>query len=253
MTARHSHRERPLPPLMLSWHELPLRVIHGSKQQRRPAWFQQHSAAHSGPTQQPFDLCAHVRTLLADIVERCPEYRHLQVPRILVSVTQSRGNGAHGLQARVTPLRFRQGQLIRQRRGVPFHIQRYFLGEQEFLYLLTFCVPRYLNADFDQKIVTLFHELHHIGPAFDGDLRRHDGRYQFHTHSQRDYDRHMVEHARSYLATRPEPSVYGFLRMDFAQPCKSHGTVTGVVVPRPKMIPLIGPYAAAAACQGIVP
>ena len=59
------------------------------------------------------------------------------------------------------------------------------------LYVMTFCLPRFLNQDFDEKIVTLFHELYHISPAFDGDLRRHGGRYQVHTHSQKNYDEEM--------------------------------------------------------------
>jgi hypothetical protein len=110
--------------------------------------------------------------------------------------------------------------------------------------LLTFCLPRYLEQDFDQKFITLFHELFHISPAFDGDLRRHGGRYQFHTHCQRSYDRRMVEYAREYLAGRPDPRLFGFLRMNFAQLQQRHGSVTGIIVPRPKIVPLVGPHAA---------
>ena len=181
-----------------------------------------------------------------DIGLRSPSLQHLlRATRILVSVTQARGNTKHGLLARVTPLRFARGQLIRERRGVPFHIQRYFLGEHEFLYLMTFCLPRFLDQDFDQKMITLFHELNHIGPAFDGDLRRHMGRYKFHSHSQREYDQHAAHCAREYLAMRPVPELHGFLRMNFAQLQQRHGVIVGVVVPRPKIIPLVGPHAAA--------
>lgn len=143
------------------------------------------------------------------------------------------------MQARVTPLRFKNGALIRKRRGVPFHIQRFFLGEHEYLYLMTFCLPRFLDQDFDQKFITIFHELYHISPAFDGDLRRHEGRYAFHSHSKRAYDERMVEYAREYLAGKPDPSVHAFLRLDFAQLQERHGAVTGIVVPRPKMIPIL--------------
>jgi hypothetical protein len=245
---RNTGRRGSLPPLILRWQEpdapLPMQVIRGESRNRVLAWFDRHSAAPSGPAEQPFDFCAHVRRLLADIAERCPDFKHIQAPRILVTATQARGKQKHGLQARVTPLRFRHGALIRQRRGVPYHIQRYFLGAHEFLYLLTFCLPRYLDQDFDQKFVTLFHELHHMSPAFDGDLRRHPGRYQFHTHSQHEYDQDMVQFSRAYLARNPDPALFGFLRMNFAQLQARHGTVTAVVVPRPKIIPLVGPYAA---------
>jgi hypothetical protein len=238
-------------PLILRWQEphdpLPMRAIQATRRQRTLAWFEGPSNADSGqPSAGPFHFCVSVQRLLMDITLRCADFRHIAAPRILVSVTQARGGSSHGLLARVTPLRFPKGTLTRQRRGVPFHIQRYFLGEHEFLYLLTFCLPRYLDQDFDQKLVTLFHELYHINPAFDGDLRRHEGRYHMHTHRQRDYDEQMVQYARAYLAGRPDPSLHGFLRMDFAQLQQRHGAITGIVVPRPKIIPLIGPHAAAA-------
>jgi hypothetical protein len=121
---------------------------------------------------------------------------------------------------------------------VTFQVQRYFHGATEFLYLVTFCLPRFLDQDFDDKMVTLFHELYHISPAFDGDLRRHHGRYSVHSHSQRRYDAHMAELAREYLSCGPDPRLLGFLRLNFGQLARRHGSVTGVVVPRPKMVPV---------------
>jgi hypothetical protein len=202
--------------------------------QEAPPWID------SGPTDRPFDFVGRVRVLLEDIVRRCPEVAHVQVPRVLVAVTQARSPRVHGLQARVTPLRFARGELTRPRRGVTYQVQRYFLGEHEFLYLLTFCLPRFLDQGFDEKLITLFHELYHIGPGFDGDLRRHDGRYALHTHRRCDYDRRMAELARAYLATAPDPALHGFLRLNFVQLRARHGAVHGVVVPRPKIIPLLG-------------
>jgi hypothetical protein len=99
-------------------------------------------------------------------------------------------------------------------------------------------LPRFQNQSFDDKFVTLFHELYHISPAFDGDLRRHGGRYAIHSHSQRHYDLHMAHLARSYLANGADPNLHAFLRLDFSQLQRRHGSVVGVVVPRPKLIPL---------------
>jgi hypothetical protein len=213
-------------------------------------WFEPHARADTGQQRAvSFDFCAGIQRLTADIAARCPDFGHLQASRILVTVIQARVPQSHGLQARVTPLRFANGSLTRRKRGVPFHIQRYFHGEHEFLYLMTFVLPRYLDLDFDHKLTTLFHELYHIGPAFDGDLRRHAGRYHQHSHSKRGYDEQMVHYARAYLASGADPSLHGFLRLNFAQLEERHGAVTGVLVPRPKMIPLIEPYVSAAASR----
>jgi hypothetical protein len=230
-------------PLVFRWHEpanpLPVKIIRPPVRASAalpgtsaPPWLA------TGPVEQPFDFCGFIGKLCADMVRRCEALRHVDVGRLLFGVIQARSHRAHGLQARVTPLRFRNGQVTRQRRGVTYQVQRYYVGSQEFLYLVTFCLPRFLDQDFDDKFITLFHELYHISPAFNGDLRRHSGRYALHSHSQRLYDRHMAGLARDYLAQKPDPALHGFLRLDFAQLAQRHGSVVGVVVPRPKLIPV---------------
>ncbi|MCS6851658.1 MAG: putative metallopeptidase [Gemmataceae bacterium] len=230
------------PPFVLHWDEatnpLPVRTIRGLG--LAPAIWPAAVPPYypSGPIGQPFDFCGHIRRLCADIVARCDELRHIDVNRLLFAVTQARSNRRFGLQARVTPLRFRDGRLIRRRRGVPYQVQRYFIDGQEILYLITFCLPRFLDQDFDDKFITLFHELYHISPAFDGDLRRHQGRYSIHSRSQKKYDAHMAHLARTYLRNGADPALHGFLRLNFAQLQQRHGSVLGVVVPRPKLLPL---------------
>lgn len=227
------------PPLTLHWKEtgtpLPCRPLRAHSQ--RP-YFEPAPWIATGEPGLPFVFGDHLRALCADIVQRCPELQHVDVDRLLFTVTQARNGHAHGLQARVTPLRFRNGQLLRRRNGVLWQVQRYFVDEREVMYLMTFCLPRFLDQDFDEKFVTLFHELYHISPAFDGDLRRHEGRYAIHSHSQRKFDDYMGCLARQYLADGADPRLHAFLRLDFNQLHRRHGSVLGVIVPRPKLIPL---------------
>jgi hypothetical protein len=227
--------------LVLRWRgQAPVRRLRSLTAGQLAHIYEANPAFDSGPVSLPFDFCSYVRRLLEDLVRQTPSLAHVQVNRILLAVSQARSARVHGLQARVTPLRFARGELTRQRHGVPYQVQRYFVDEHEFLYLMTFCLPRFLNQDFDDKLVTMLHELYHISPAFDGDLRRHDGRYQMHTHSQREYDCQMAGLARAYLATNPDPALHAFLRLNFAQLQMRHGAVLGIVVPRPKIIPLLG-------------
>jgi hypothetical protein len=182
--------------------------------------------------------------LCADIVAQCIELTHIDVSRLLFAITQARSGRAHGLQARVTPLRFAGGHLVRRRRGVTFQVQRYFVNHVEMLYLVTFCLPRFLDQEFDDKLITLFHELYHISPAFEGDLRRHAGRYDLHSHSKRAYDHYMAQLAREYLSNGADRPLHSFLRLNFAQLHHRHGGVVGVVVPRPRLIPILNPNGA---------
>jgi hypothetical protein len=232
-------------PFIFRWHEpdnpLPVRAVRApARPGLRPLGTAAPPWLGTGPAGRPFDFSGHVRRLCADIVRRSEPLRHVDVDRLLFAVTQARTGRKHGLQARVTPLRFRDGHLVRQRRGVMYQVQRYFVGGHEYLYLVTFCLPRFLDQDFDDKFITLFHELFHISPEFNGDLRRHEGRYALHSHSQRVYDRHMAGLARDYLAGRPDPELHAFLRLNFGQLHERHGSVTGIMVPRPKLIPVLG-------------
>jgi len=218
---------------------LPLRAITGPSRTRHhplalavPPWLE------TGATSKAFDFCARIRRLSADIVARSEPLGHIDVASVLFAVTQARGHRQHGLQARVTPLRCRDGSLTRCRDGAVCQVQRYFVGNREMLYVLTFCLPRFQNQDFDDKFVTLFHELYHISPLFNGDLRRHDGRCAIHTRSKRGFDEHMAHLARAYLAGGADPGLHAFLRLNFAQLQERHREVVGVVVPRPKLIPI---------------
>jgi hypothetical protein len=230
------------PPFVLHWraadNPLPVRLIRAAR----------HGAADNGdgrrwvppgPGERAFDFCTAVRRVCEDVVARCPELSHIDPSRLLFGATQARNHLHHGLQARVTPLRFPGGRLTRQRHGITYQVQRYLCGDVEYLYLVTFCLPRFLNQDFDSKLITLFHELYHISPAFDGDLRRYQGRYNIHSHSQRCYDERMGELARTYLAHHPDQSRLEFLRLDFAQLEQQYGGVAAVIVPRPKIVPLL--------------
>jgi hypothetical protein len=233
------------PPLSLHWSDpanpLPLRRLRALAAntppmpgREAPPWLA------TGPHGQPFDFCGHVRRLCEEIIRHCPELAHVDTGRILFTVIQARSCRRHGLQARVTPLRCRDGSLTRRRGGIAYQVQRYFASGREVLYLMTFCLPRFLDQDFDEKFITLFHELYHLSPEFNGDLRRHGGRGKFHSDSKREYDAHMADLARAYLASGPDPALHDFLRLNFAQLAQRHGSVVGVMVPRPKLVPLDG-------------
>lgn len=239
----HDEAPPPASPLVRCWNEtekpLPLRAIRApasSKASPFPAGAPPWPA--SGTNGKPFDFCASVQRLCADIVYRCKALDHVDVSRVLFATTQARSARPFGLQARVTPLRFRDGMLLKKRGNRTFQVQRYFVGAREMLYVMTFCLPRFLDQDFDDKLITLFHELYHINPAFDGDLRHHEGRYNLHSHSKRCYDEQMAHLARAYLADGADPALHGFLRLNFAQLQDRHGEVLGVVVPRPKLVPV---------------
>lgn len=176
--------------------------------------------------------------LCVDLCARLSEFRHVRMEEIAVTFAQTRSRVPHGLQAKLTPLRFEQGSLVMQRYGREWTVPRLFRGERELLYILTFYLPRFLEHSFREKMITVVHELYHISPEFNGDIRRLDGRYHVHSHSQKEYDLLMADLAEKYLRLNPPRELFEFLQCDFKTLQQRFGGVVGIKVPIPKLIPL---------------
>lgn len=185
-----------------------------------------------------------MRALCVDIVERVPEFHHVRMEQVAVCFAQARRRVPYGLQAKLTPMRFADGQLVTERPDGRWTVRRLFQGEQEILYLLTFYLPRFQDQSREEKLVTVCHELYHISPRFNGDIRRLAGRYHVHQHSQKEYDAQMAVFARQYLATRPSRAIWSFLEHDFETLSNTHGGVAGLRLPIPRLIRLEKPKAA---------
>lgn len=185
-----------------------------------------------------FDFTSAMRRLCIDVTCRLPEFSHVRMEQVAVSFAQARRPVPWGLQAKLTPLRFEGGSLTTFRRGSLYTIERWHDGDTELLYLLTFYLPRFLDQSFREKLITIVHELYHISPRFDGDIRRLAGHYHVHSHSQDQYDRRMGQFVDSYLALRPPAELYDFLRLGFRDLSRRHGRVVGIRVPIPRLLPL---------------
>ncbi len=189
---------------------------------------------------QGFDFSSAMDRLCRDITTRVGEFAHVRMDQVAVTFAQARRHVSYGLQAKLTPMRFEAGSLTTTRYGRQWTVQRLFdrSGENEILYILTFYLPRFLNHDFREKMITVVHELHHISPHFDGDIRRHPGRYHVHSHSQKEYDALCESFVDEYLRQGPPKECYRFLKSDFRTLVKQHGGVKGMRLPVPKLIPL---------------
>lgn len=190
--------------------------------------------AHGG-----FDFTTQMRLLCSDMTARVSDLRHIDMSRVALSFSQTRKATRHGLFASLTPLRFAGGKTETVRRGRRWTIQRLRDRQgKEMLYLLSFYLPRFLDLPFTEKLVTVVHELWHINPQFDGDLRRFEGRCYAHSSSKQQYDAEAAALVARYLNAGPPAALYGFLECSFQELVRRHGSVYGVKVPAPKLLPL---------------
>ena len=185
-----------------------------------------------------FNYTTRMRAVCVEIAQQVPELRHVDVSRVAFSFSQARNRSQWGVFASLTPLRFQGGAVRSVKRGRLYAIQQ--VNDPagcEMLYILTFYLPRFHDQTFREKLITIFHELWHISPLFNGDLRRHEGRCYVHTGSQANYDAHMGQLVDRWLeATRPLETLLDFLQDDFQTLFAKHGGVFGDRYQRPKLI-----------------
>ena len=186
-----------------------------------------------------FDFTRHIRAVCEDMVARLPELAHIDMSRVAISLSQARKSGSAGIHASLTPMRFKDGQRAGKHRG-RYYKSQLLLNKQggEMLYILTFFLPRFMDVTFHEKLVTIVHELWHISPEFDGDLRRHQGRCYVHTGSKENFDRTTRNLVDAWLSLAPPKPLYHFLRYRFSQLREIHGRVHGVRYSRPKLMPI---------------
>lgn len=185
-----------------------------------------------------FDFTDAVAKLIRHIVAGCPELAHIDPDRILVSHLRTRSPGPHGVYASVQPLKFEGGSPTTRRRGRIFAMPTVTHEGREILYIIYFALPRFADLDFNTKLITVFHELYHISPEFNGDIRRFPGRNYAHGHSRKRYNERLQSLVDRYLATPDALQITSFLRLNYSDLLKHYGRVvaTRVRPPRPKPV-----------------
>jgi hypothetical protein len=117
------------------------------------------------------------------------------------------------------------------------------IGARPIKYLISFALPRFSDQSLDKsrkerfypgaepwmaKLDTVIHELYHIDPEQNGIRRieRGDGTYSAHCHGHRFFEQ-VAGMVTTYLASRPDPATYDFLRLKFDALETQYGGVVG--------------------------
>jgi hypothetical protein len=169
-----------------------------------------------------------------------PEFGHIKPEQLDVAFSQSRVGGVHGVYATVHPQRFENGEITTVRGNRTYRWPKLVEDGNDILYIITFCLPRFANLDFDVKLLTVFHELYHISPLFNGDIRRFPGKNYAHGSSRKKYDESISKYVQAYLSISGAAEKSEFLRSDFKTLEKKHGDIRGnsIRLPHPYLVKL---------------
>lgn len=196
------------------------------------------SSERPGRAARSFDYTGAVSKVCEDVCFRVPALNHIDMTRVAISFSQTKHSAPFGIFASATPLRFEGGELIVIKRDTKWTLQRCFRTDGvEYLYILYFYVPRFIELKLSQKLETIVHELYHISPYFNGDLRRFKGRCFAHGSSQKKYDETVRSFVDHWLKQNPPSEIWGFLRYGYRELAEVYGTLHGTKIPMPKIIP----------------
>ncbi|ACM19718.1 hypothetical protein Geob_1358 [Geotalea daltonii FRC-32] len=185
------------------------------------------------------NLTGELERLIGGIVRLVPEFSHIDPQQLLVCISTTRNGGIHGTYAKIHPLRFEGGARTttarRGRRTFTCTMPEVEYGGTQILYLIYFLVPRFLNLPLREKLITVFHELYHVSPLFNGDLRRFPGRNFAHGSSTKKYNALMGKLVDTHIHGLEEKSLLAFLEGGMDELRLRHSAIVGRKFAAPRM------------------
>lgn len=182
------------------------------------------------------DLSHSLTGIISEIVARCEPLGHIDVNRLLVCIGSNRGGRHGGLYGKLIPLRFKGGSSVLQYRGRLYAIPEISNNGTTCLYIIYFYMPRFFDLPWKEKLRVIFHELYHISPRFDGDIRRMGAVKAAHGHSKKHFDSLYDSQLRDFIQYLQDTPQADFLSMNSRELYARYGRVTAVKMKHPKPV-----------------
>ncbi len=191
----------------------------------------------TGKNNSGFDFTGSMNLLVKDIVKTHPAFSHIIPDNILIAVSPSNGN-RNGVVAKLRPMRFEGGSKTRSIRGIEYSAPEVNINGSNILYIVYFHLPRFMNhGKYQNKLSTVLHELYHISPLFNGDIRRFAGKNYAHGNSRKDYDRLIEVFADEYKRETNHPELSDFLKYRYSELKRKYGAIYGDMIRIPRSSP----------------
>lgn len=185
-----------------------------------------------------FDFTGNMHLLIEDIVNTHPVFSHINPSNLLVAISPSNGKKS-GVVAKLRPMRFEKGSKTKTVRGLEFSAPEIIIKGNFILYIVYFHLPRYQNHDdHKSKLSTVIHELYHISPEFDGDIRRFSGKNFAHSNSKKEYDALIHSFMEEYIKSTRKKELSAFLKYKYGDLKRKYGAIYGDMIRIPRSRPL---------------
>jgi len=177
-----------------------------------------------------FDFTGSMDMLVDDIVKTHPFFNHIIPDNILIAISPSNGN-KNGVVAKLRPMLFEGGVRTKTIRGREYEAPQVIIDGINILYIVYFHLPRYLDhGNHKTKLSTVLHELHHISPLFNGDIRRYTGKNYAHGNSRKGFDDLINVYTEEYIESTSQPELSYFLKYKYSELRRKYGAICGDMI-----------------------
>ena len=152
--------------------------------------------------------------ILHDMVKSTEEFKSFDLNKILVCCASNRKNCRGATYGKLLPLKFKDGSEIVKHNGRLYTIPKVKVNNKEILYVIYLYIPKFFNLSAKDKINVMFHELYHINPDFNGDIRRMGNFKAAHGHSRKSFEEKYIEYADSFFEKINDTPYLNFLKMN---------------------------------------
>lgn len=163
--------------------------------------------------------------IIHDMVQTTEEFKKFDLNRILVCCASNRKDCRGATYGKLLPLRFKDGAEIVKHNGRFYTIPKVKINDSEILYIIYFYIPKFFSLSAKDKINVMFHELYHISPEFNGDIRRMGNFKAAHGHSRKSFEEKYIEYADIFFEKIKDTPYCSFLKMDTHELHKEFKTV----------------------------
>lgn len=141
-------------------------------------------------------------------------FMHIDTDRILVCTGSNRQNSGGGTFGKLVPLKFKDGSDILKHRGRFYTMPKILNNGNEILYIIYFYIPKFFDLPSKDKLNVIFHELYHISPEFNGDIRRMGKVKAAHGASKKVFDLKFREETERFYEYLSGMELISFLEMN---------------------------------------
>jgi len=153
--------------------------------------------------------------IINEAINKSKIFSNFDINNILIAGAKNKTGCKKGTYSKVIPMRFRDGASIIKYNEDKYCIPRLKISGIEILYIIYFFIPSFFELDPRQKIDVIFHELFHISPDFNGDIRRIGEKKYFHGYSSEKYTELFSDESETFYKYIMGTKYSYFLQMKF--------------------------------------